>query len=103
MRTWLALRSIWRSLAAFLPALVAALLPKCPMCIAVYLSAAGIGASVAQGAAPWVLRVAYGVAFAVLGLLGFRLGMRAWRARRYGPFAVWALYSVALLMFSTRG
>ncbi len=82
---------------------MAALLPKCPVCVAVYLSAAGIGAGVAQDTAPWVIRATNGVAAAVLSFLGFRLVLRAWRSRHQRRLGVWALSVGSLLVLSTRG
>ncbi len=81
MRTRFPVRSTLLTPVAFLPALVAALLPKCPVCVAVYLSAAGIGAGLANDAAPWVLRAANGLAAGMLGFLAFRLIARTWRRR----------------------
>jgi hypothetical protein len=81
MRMLLPLRDIPLMRVALLPVLLAALIPKCPVCIAVYLSAAGIGMGFAQGAAPWVIRAANGAAAGVLALLCFRLLLRMWRKR----------------------
>jgi hypothetical protein len=63
-----------------------ALVPKCPMCVAAWLSAAGAGVGVTE-AAPWVLRLGQVLALLVLGGLALRLGRRAHHARRYRPLA----------------
>ncbi|HKA87887.1 MAG TPA: hypothetical protein VKE22_09490, partial [Haliangiales bacterium] len=61
---------------ALLAALAAVLIPKCPMCIAAYLSAAGVGAAFARAVAPVVVgagRVCAGVAVAMLCVTAWRL------------------------------
>ncbi|HEY1954549.1 MAG TPA: hypothetical protein VGH28_03040 [Polyangiaceae bacterium] len=63
---------------AIVPGLVLALAPKCPMCVAAWLSVFGVSAGVAVGIAPWLRPLA----FALLGVTAV-LTMRAWlRARR---------------------
>jgi hypothetical protein len=59
-------------------ALIALLLPKCPLCVAAFLAAAGASASVAQGAAALVRPAAFTVA--AIALLAFAIG--TWRRRR---------------------
>ncbi|MCY1018659.1 hypothetical protein [Pyxidicoccus sp. MSG2] len=78
---------------ALLPMLVGVLLPKCPVCIAVYLSAIGTGASTAQGAAPLLVHAGNALVVLALGVLG----MRVMRARRYGLIALFAISAGALL------
>jgi hypothetical protein len=78
---------------AFLPVLVGVLVPKCPVCIAVYLSAIGTGASTARGAAPLVVHA--GNALVALALIV--LGLRVVRTRRYGLIALFAISAGALL------
>jgi len=56
----------------------AALLPKCPLCVAAVLSALGIGASVSASVAPALRPL--GIAVAVLALVLFARG--EWRRRR---------------------
>ena len=59
-------------------ALVALLVPKCPLCVAAYLGAFGASAAVAHGAAPFVRPVA--LLAAAMALVA--LGIGAWRARK---------------------
>lgn len=67
---------------AFLLALAGALLPKCPLCVAAYLSAAGLGASAAQWVAPGIVgagKVLVVLSFGIAsGWLGRRM-LRRWR------------------------
>jgi hypothetical protein len=69
------------TVAALLSALAGLLVPKCPLCLAAYLSAAGVGVSVAQGAAPILLRVANGVVATALSGLAARVVLRMWKTR----------------------
>jgi hypothetical protein len=90
-------RSSWRfSRAALLPVLVGVLVPKCPVCIAIYLSAAGTGASIARGAAPLVVHA--GNALVAAALVG--LGVRVVKSRRRGLLALFALSAGALLVLA---
>jgi hypothetical protein len=57
---------------ALLPALAALLVPKCPLCVAAYLSAAGFGAALARAVAPVVVRGARVAAIAVAIALALR-------------------------------
>jgi uncharacterized membrane protein YccC len=77
-------RSVWRfTVAALLSALAGLLVPKCPLCLAAYLSAAGVGVSFAQGAAPILLRVANGVVATALSWLAARVVLRMWKTRNW--------------------
>ena len=80
MRTLLTLRSFAPGRAsrivASLLALTGVLLPKCPLCVAAYLSAAGLGASVAPAVAPGVVGTAKVLVALALGVLSAWLGMR---------------------------
>ncbi len=67
------------TVAALLSALAGLLVPKCPLCLAAYLSAAGVGVSFAQGAAPILLRVANGVVATALSWLAARVVLRMWK------------------------
>jgi hypothetical protein len=62
-------------------ALAGLLLPKCPLCLAAYLSAAGVGVSFAQGAAPILLRVANGAVAAAIFWLAARAILRVRKTR----------------------
>jgi hypothetical protein len=68
--------------AASLTALAGLLLPKCPLCLAAWLSAAGAGASFARLAAPGLLRLAHGLAAGALFWLLARAVLRAGRVLR---------------------
>ena len=59
---------------ALLPTLAALLVPKCPLCLAAYLTAAGFGAALSRAVAPVVLRGARGLAVAA----AIVLALRAW-------------------------
>lgn len=82
---------------AWLPALAGALVPKCPMCVAAYLSAIGAGASAASAAAPAIVRAGHVAVILAVAVLGARLLVRARRARRYRGLAPFAVCAVALL------
>ena len=58
------------------PGLVLALAPKCPLCLAAYLSAAGVSAGAAAAVAPWLRPVA----IALLVVLTIATAV-AWRQR----------------------
>ncbi len=58
--------------------LILAFLPKCPVCVAVWLGAVGLGASSAALAAPLLRPAAYALGAASALLLGWS----AWRARK---------------------
>jgi hypothetical protein len=73
--------------------LVGVLVPKCPVCIAVYLSAIGTGASAAHGAAPLIVHAGNALVVLALGILG----MRVVRARRASLIALFAISAGLLL------
>jgi hypothetical protein len=87
---------IWKPLArlSWWPALAGALVPKCPLCVAAYLSAAGVGAGVASAAAPSLIRASYTAAALGAVMLVRRLlakARRTWRqrtAQRSAPTAL---------------
>lgn len=81
---------------SLLPVLAGALVPKCPLCLAVYLSALGTGASAAHEVAP--LAVHAGNALTVIAL-GF-LGPRVVATRRVGMIALFTLSAGALLVLA---
>jgi hypothetical protein len=58
-----------RSLAAgvVVPAVAAALVPKCPLCIAAYLSAIGVSVG---GAAPWLVAIRPALVLLAIVVLG---------------------------------
>ena len=58
-----------RTLRAVASSVLLLVLPKCPLCIAVYLSGAGVSAAVAHGAAPLVRPLAFGLSLACWLLL----------------------------------
>jgi mercuric ion transport protein len=78
---------------SILPALGAALLPKCPLCAAAYLGVLG-----SLGPGRW-LRAAWGLPLTAgcLAVAAFALGFRARRRRGYGPLAL-GLGAGALLL-----
>jgi hypothetical protein len=82
----------------WLPAVAAVLVPKCPMCVAAYLSAIGAGASAASAAAPAIVRVGHLAVMLAVAMLGARLVARARRVRRYRGVAVFAVCAAALLV-----
>lgn len=63
--------------AALGAALLAVLVPKCPVCVAAWLMALGLGAGVSHGAAPFVRPAA----FTLAGLGGLALALAVWRRR----------------------
>jgi len=67
------------TLPALFTALAGLLFPKCPLCLAAYLSAAGAGASAAQVAAPFLLRAANALAAAAVAWLAARAAARLYR------------------------
>ena len=64
---------------AFIPTLAVLLLPKCPMCIAAYLTALGCGAAFANAVAPILLGGARLVAIAAVVSVAFWLSRYAFR------------------------
>jgi hypothetical protein len=70
-------RFAWLTL---VPAAAAVLAPKCPLCLAAYLSWAGVSFGVASFAAPWLLP--FGVVLAVLGLVVLWVSQRAAESER---------------------
>ncbi len=63
----------WRAFGPMGLLLAATLMPKCPLCIGVYLTALGISATVATLVAPWLLPLVW-TALAVVALyVGVRL------------------------------
>jgi hypothetical protein len=81
-------RAVW-------PALAGALMPKCPLCVAAWLSAAGAGA--AAGMAPVVVVAGRVAAVLAVVFLGVRLLGRARRTRRYRRLVPFAACALALL------
>ncbi|MGC4086599.1 MAG: hypothetical protein QM756_16850 [Polyangiaceae bacterium] len=67
-----------RSASALGTAVIALLVPKCPLCVAMYLTGFGLSATFSRGAAPFVRPVA----FALVALAGVALTLAVWRARR---------------------
>ena len=67
---------------AFLPLLGVLLLPKCPLCLAAYLTAAGCGAAFANAVSPYVLDGTRLLAVAGAVLLALRLVMLLRRRAR---------------------
>jgi hypothetical protein len=67
-----------RALASASALLLAALIPKCPLCLAAALSTLGLGATVGSTLAPWLRPVALGLS--VLAVLG--VARAEWRRRR---------------------
>lgn len=63
----------WRVVGSMGLFLVAAALPKCPLCIVVYLSAFGVSATVATLLAPWLLPLVWTAAVSVGVYVGVRL------------------------------
>jgi len=62
-------------------AIAAALVPKCPLCIAAALSAFGLGAAAAHGVAPWLRPLAFALAASVAVSAAWA-AQRRQRARR---------------------
>jgi cytochrome bd-type quinol oxidase subunit 2 len=83
---------------AWWPALVGALVPKCPMCVAAYLSALGAGASTADSAAPAIVRLGHLAVVLAVAILGARLLVRARRVRRYRGVAAFGVCALGLLV-----
>jgi hypothetical protein len=67
-----------RAASSFGAALLAVLVPKCPLCIAAYLATFGLGATAAHGAALFVRPIV----FTLAGVALFSLALGAWRSRK---------------------
>ena len=72
-----------RATSSFGAALLALLVPKCPLCIAAYLAALGLGATAAHSAALFVRPVVF--TLAGVALLALVLGVWRSRHRRTAP------------------
>ena len=84
---------------ALVPALVAALVPKCPFCVAAYLSIIGVSAGAAGAIAPLLRVFVLVVATIAIGLALLPLGKLALRTRNYPPLlAVMTVASVTLAL-----
>ncbi len=68
-----AINKRWRGLGSMGLFLVAAALPKCPLCIVAYLTAFGVSATVATFLAPWLLPLVWTAAVSVGVYVGVRL------------------------------
>lgn len=64
-----------RSASAIGAALLLALTPKCPLCVAAYLVSLGVGARAAHSAAPFIQPLAWSLMLVALGALA--LGLRS--------------------------
>jgi protein SCO1/2 len=82
-----------RSVAASAASIVVALLPKCPLCLGAYASAAGIAGLQLAPYRAWLLPFALTLVLAHLAVLW----RRATRTRRFAPLAVSAAGTLALI------
>jgi hypothetical protein len=83
---------------ALLPALGAALVPKCPFCVAAYLSLFGVSAGAAGTIAPLVRTLALIVATIAVGFLLLPLAKLALRSRDHVP--LWGAATAACAALS---
>ncbi len=88
---------------AVLPALAAALVPKCPFCVAAYLSLFGVSAGAAGAIAPLVRSIALVFATLAVGFLLVPLGKLALRSRHLTPLLVAASAACVALSLSIAG
>jgi len=95
-------RRVARRSAVF-PALAAALVPKCPFCVAAYLSLFGVSAGAAGAIAPLVRTIALVLAAIAVGFLLLPLGKLALRSRDHLPLLVAATAACAALSLCIAG
>jgi hypothetical protein len=88
---------------AVLSALAAAFVPKCPFCVAAYLSLFGVSAGAAGAIAPLVRSIALLLATLAVGLLLVPLGKLALRSRNLTPLLIAASAACAALSLSIAG
>src|SRR5688572_1137633 len=88
---------------AILPALGAVLVPKCPFCVAAYLSLFGVSAGAAFTIAPLVRTIALVLATIGVGFLLLPLGKLALRSRDHLPLLVAATAASAALSLCIAG
>ena len=78
MNTLKAPELVARAAPSFGAALVALLVPKCPLCVAAYLAAFGLSASASHSAAPFVRPLA----LAIAAVASLALALAVWRNRK---------------------
>jgi hypothetical protein len=88
---------------ALAPAFVAALVPKCPFCVAAWLSLFGVGSGAAEAVAPLLRTSALGVAAIAIGALLLPLGKAALRSRDHLALLVAAGAACAALALCIAG
>jgi hypothetical protein len=88
---------------AILPALAAALIPKCPFCVAAYLSLLGMSSAAAGTIAPVVRAGLLVIAWIAIALILLPLGRLALRSRDHAPLLVVTATACAALALSVAG
>jgi hypothetical protein len=88
---------------AILPALAAALVPKCPFCVAAYLSLFGVSTGAAGAIAPVVRAGLLVIASIAIALILLPLGRLALRSRDHAPLLVATAAACAALALSVAG
>jgi hypothetical protein len=88
---------------ALVPALAAALVPKCPFCVAAWLSLCGVDTFAAEALAPFLRASALGIAAMALGAMLIPLARASLRSGQRAPLLVAAGASCLALAPSISG